>query len=203
MADARETPAYGAPAAFGGARDGILNPQPGGLTVSEHDGLSIDRRWFSGKHIAMLIFSIIWWGFLVVWYGIALGANAPLVMSLFPLIHVAAGLFIGYYSLCGFTNHTVLRVRNGVLSVRHGPLPWPGNKEVPTADIQQLYCEEQRNQGKNGVTYTYRLSAMLRSGKREVLMDGIDSPDVPRFVEERVERLLRIPDLPVTGELRK
>lgn len=198
--------------AFGGAssaaarmaRGGKLNPTPGGIIVTDTDGgLRIERRWFSPKHIFFAVFSVIWWGFLVVWYGITLSTGAPLIFSLFPLIHVAAGVFVAYMALTGFVNRTLFTVQDGVLTVKHGPLPWPGNRSITTADIQQLYCEERRHNGKNGPSYTYRLSAVLRGGTSLVVLDGLDTPDIPRFVEERVERMLHIGDAPVTGEMPK
>ncbi|HBL15234.1 MAG: hypothetical protein A2X36_03165 [Elusimicrobia bacterium GWA2_69_24] len=175
---------------------------PEGMSIRQ-DGsdLLLTRKWFSIKYLGLLFFCVFWDGFLVVWYTIAFTQGGPLLMKLFPMIHVAVGVGLTYTAVAGLLNRTFIRVNASELSVTHGPLPWPG-KKVVRGDLDQLFCEEQVHHGKNGTTVTYTVSAVVRGGKRIPLAAGLDAPDQARFVEQEVERFLGIGDRPVTGELR-
>lgn len=55
-------------------------------------------RWFQWTFVFLVFFCIAWDGFLLFWYGAALGigflgddAEPVLIMMLFPLLHVAVG----------------------------------------------------------------------------------------------------------------
>lgn len=176
--------------------------QPRSVEVLREGGaLVFTHRWFTLAALFLTVFTLFWDGFLVFWYAIALQPGTPLMMKVFPLIHVAAGLGITYYTLCCYVNRTTLTLDRGHLSVRHGPLPWPGNVDMGTSEIRQLYCEEKINRGKNGVTFTYTLHALLRNGTRKKLLSGIDSPEVPLFMEQQLEQWMKLRDEPVRGEL--
>jgi hypothetical protein len=176
-------------------------PRPASITAEEGMGrLTYRHRWFSPKYFAFVVFLAVWFGFLAFWYIGVAAAGAPLLFSLFPLIHVAAGVFLAYLTLAGFLNTTVVELDRGRLSVRHGPLPWPGGVDLSTQELRQLYCEEKVTSGKNGPSYSYQLHAVLPDGSRKKLLSGLDSPDVPRYLEQRVEEFLRIRDERVAGE---
>ena len=177
-------------------------PRPAKVTVTQQGGvLTINRPWFSPVYLFLVFFCVLWFGFLAFWYTLAFAANAPLLFFLFPLIHVAAGVAIAYTTLAGFVNHTVVAVGNGRLSVRHGPLPWRGNRTLPTAALQQLYCDDVLVRTRNGSRRTFRLHAVLRDGSKLQILSGIDDADVPLFVERQVEDWLGIEDQRVAGEL--
>jgi hypothetical protein len=88
------------------------------------------------------------------------------------------------------------------LSVTHGPLPWPGNLTLPRASLQQLFCEEQVRNGKNGVSYSYNVVAVLQDKSRVKLVTGLDAPEQALFIEQKLERQLGIADRSVAGEMR-
>lgn len=162
--------------------------------------LKITRRWFSPIFFFLVFFCLLWDGFLVVWY---LNAGAAgIVFMLFPLIHVGVGVGLSYFTVCGFVNSTHVAANYESLRVRHGPLPWPGNRDVPRLDIDQLFTKEKVTQGKNGPSRTYELHAKLRSGKDVKLVSGLTEPDHARYMEQELERFLGIRDEPVAGELR-
>ncbi|MDX1948808.1 MAG: hypothetical protein SFU86_25695 [Pirellulaceae bacterium] len=171
--------------------------------------LTITRSWFTHAVWFLIFFCAFWDGFLVVWYAAGLGmlwqANGmqwgALVMLLFPVIHVAVGVGLTYYLLCAFVNRTVIRVSQGELSVRHGPLPWPGNTRLPTADIQQLFCSESVRRNRRSTTASYEVQALLTSGEKKKLLTGLDDLDHALFIEQTLEQHLEIEDLPVPGEV--
>jgi hypothetical protein len=86
--------------------------------------------------LGLLFFALFWDGFLVFWYAIAASSKHPsLVMLLFPLLHVGAGLLITHAALCGLINRTTLRVGRDAFEFRRGPIPQGGAVREPTMNI--------------------------------------------------------------------
>jgi len=160
----------------------------------------IRRRWFTPMVLFMVFFCITWDSFLVFWYSQA-GANAPLMMKLFPIVHVAAGVGLTYATLAGLVNTTTIRVENGRLSIAHRPLPWAGNREIDCGDIAQLYCKEHVRRGRHGPQVGYELWMKRTDHKVLKLLGAGDDPDQALFLEQRLERELKLVDRPVAGEL--
>lgn len=181
-------------------------------TEQDENGSRIIQRWYSAKYIFMAFFCVIWDSFLCFWYsavfgGMGFGAggiNGPgLIFALFPMLHVAVGLYLTYSTLAGFLNRTTVELTHDTLATYYDPLPWPGEKKIPTSDIKQLYCKEVRKTGKHGsVTYTYNLFAVTQDDRQVQLLSGLDSPDLARYFEQQLETWLRIKDRPVLGEVR-
>lgn len=187
-----------------------LIPRPKEVTIEKRgDALRLRWRWFSAKYLGLLFFAVIWDSFLCFWYSMALGiagsgAGSPaLIMLVFPLIHVAVGLGITYTTLAGLLNTTTLTLDGQRMTIQHDPVPWPGETKTPIEQLVQLYCTQKRSSSKNGVTYTYQLSALLKDGRRLDLVSNLETPDLAAFLEQQVEQHLRISDQPVTGEYGK
>ncbi len=173
------------------------------LQINEHaNGLNIRFGWFHYSAIFLVFFCVFWDGFLVFWYALTLG-SAPLIFNLFPLLHVSVGVGLTYYTICLFVNRTDVLVDRYGISVRSGPLPWPGaNKNVPVADVEQLYVVEKVSHGKNGTTYTYTLMASLKTGAKVKVLESGQSLEVHQMqeIERKIETFLGIPDYAVSGE---
>jgi hypothetical protein len=178
--------------------------QPKGIKVEDWAGnLLISRRWFSLAFIFLAFFCAAWDGFLVFWYGLAFTeADTPWIMVVFPIGHLAVGVFLTYFTLCGLLNRTVIKVESGRLTIRHGPLPWPGNRDVDTADLDQLYCRRVIRNTSNGSSETYQLHVLTKSGQQMKLVSGLDGPEQALFLEQRIEQYLGIENRPVAGEYR-
>jgi hypothetical protein len=176
-------------------------PLPKGIRVREGvGGLRITRRWFTPGILFLLFFCVFWDGFLVFWYTAAFTQNAPLIMVLFPLIHVAVGVGLTWFALAWLLNRTVIRVDYDRLTVRHGPIPWPGRRTLRAHEISQLYCEEQQKRDRQGdVSRQFRLKAITLEGAKIELL-ALDTLEQARFMEQEIERFLGIEDRPVKGE---
>jgi predicted Zn finger-like uncharacterized protein len=161
---------------------------------------AIVRRWFSPGAIFMVFFCIAWDGFLVFWYSAAMSGHAPWIFILFPIIHVAVGVSLTYATICTFVNKTFVRVRDGVLEVRHAPLPWKGNRVLPVDAVEQLYCQQHESRNRNSTTFTYSLNAMMKDGRKLSLLTGLPEPEQALFMEQRLEERLGIVDVEVEGE---
>lgn len=178
-------------------------PQPRGIMVDDLGGrLRLVRRWFRWPLLFLVFFCVAWDGFLVFWYSIAFTQNAPWIMVVFPVAHVAVGVGLTYFVLCGFLNSTSIEVESGGLRIRHGPLPWWGNRTIETADLKQLYCQRRVRSSRNGTSETYELHAQLANGTQLKLLSGLEEAQDALYLEQQIEKYLGIRDIRVAGEYR-
>ncbi len=175
-------------------------PMPKGLTVVDFGtSIEITRRWFCPLFLFLLVFCVIWNGFVLVWHGMALVMGAGF-MSCFGLLHTAVGIGLAYYVVAGFVNSTKICADRSQVEVRHGPLPWPGAKNIPAGQIAQIYCRETISHGKNGPQYRYRVEIVRKGNTRWTLLT-LDDADQALYIEQELERHLGIEDRSVHGEL--
>jgi hypothetical protein len=179
-----------------------LLPQPPRMKLEEWGRtLRISWRWFAWSYVALAGFCVFWDGFLIFWYSIAFANHGPLMMKLFPALHLAVGVSLTYSVLTGFLNRTVVEVNDTGLSIWHGPLPWWGNRQVPKSQIEQLFCEKtwpRTNQNQPGPQY--QLCATMGQGNTLRLLGGFRHLGEPRFLEQQIEKRLGIKPLAVVGE---
>lgn len=180
-------------------------PMPRGIRVEPTaGGFRILRRWFSPIFVVLAFFAAIWLGMLAFGYGMMVSSGAPLFVMLFPLLHVGVGVGLGYWALCGFLNTTTVEAEGGRLTVRHRPLPWPGNATWAAAELSQVYVKEKVHRHKDGgETSTYDVLAVTREGRGTKLLSGLPDADSALFVEQEIERRLGIEDRPVAGEVER
>jgi hypothetical protein len=199
-------------------------PQPVRLNVAdEGDTLRISFRWFHPAILFLVFFCVAWDGFLFFWYSIAVGGlfgnDGPgmpgafkWLFVIFPLGHVAVGIGLTYTCLASLLNRTVITVDREWLTVRHGPLFWPGQCTVAVEEIDQLYCRQQFSVRKNGPTQYHphmRNAGAVTASLMIVTKDGRERPlwryesdrNVVLFLEQRIEEHLGIADRRVGGEM--
>lgn len=184
--------------------------------VSEQSGqggrrLTVTWRWFKPALLFLIPFAIAWDSFLVFWYAMALGfAGEPgmsegpgLIMVIFPIGHVAAGVVVTYLAITNVVNKTQLKVTPASLSVRHFPIPgWP-SPTVPVAQVEQLFVTRAVKRGKNGTTVTFELRAVTREHASLKLVTGLEELEQALWLEQEIERVLDLRDRPVAGEHRE
>ena len=145
-----------------------------------------------------------WWGadaILLVLVCVAVDAFVALKHSAFILD--VSGVLLTYMTVATCVNRTVIRVERGFLSIRHGPLPWSGNKRIPLESLEQVFClEEVRQSGRSGPTIRYSVRAVMKGGRAVVLVAGLKDPAEARAIEQALESRLGIVDVPVAGEMR-
>lgn len=163
--------------------------------------LQITRRWFASKYIGLLFFCIAWDSFLLFWYAMA-GATGSWLMIVFPVAHVAVGVGLTYSTIAGLLNRTRIKVTDQQLSIRHGPIPWRGNHDLTVRELEQLYVQRTSASGGTGGTATeaYNLCAVLRGGRKLVLLKNLNQADQGLFMEQEIEELLGIVDVEVGDE---
>ncbi len=154
--------------------------------------LRLRRSWWKPVAIFQAVFCVFWIGFLVNWYAIALSADEPpIVMLVFPLLHVAVGVGLAYYTIALFLNRTLVSVDGDRLRIEIGPIPWRGAAELPTRGITQLY--RVRRAGRKG-RVSYTLAALVEREPQE-LVRGLTYDEV-RYLEQEIEAHLAIADDP-------
>jgi hypothetical protein len=118
--------------------------------------------------------------------------------------HVAVGVLFGYTTLAGLLNCTIIEVTSEILTTRHGPVPISGccKPKLPINEVQQLYCVqdfETSRRGRRSVTYS--VNALTRDLHKVPLVNGLDNRDHAVFIEQLIERWLKIEDQPVEAEI--
>jgi hypothetical protein len=176
-------------------------PQPPGVWIEDDgDRRRIVRRWFTWVIVFLVFFCIAWDGFLVFWYSMVLEGDAPWIMAVFPIIHLAVGVGLTYFTLAGLFNRTVVEVANGRLLVRHGPVPWPGNRDLDPLEVRQIYCTDAVNTGRYGQIYhRYVVNALLADQRTVPLLTGLDDRITALFYKQQLEGWLRLKPEHVPG----
>lgn len=186
-------------------------PMPSAFAVDESaSGLTIVRRWARGPAWFFLFFSG-FWNLIVSIFVVAAagggfkdesgGAADGCFIWLFLTPFILVGLGTGWAALALLLNRTRIEVRKGEISVKHGPVPWPGAKTLRTEELDQLYCTEYVAYTQNKVPqYRFALHALMKSGDRDKVAQGMETPEQGVFLEHLLEKHLGIEDRPVEGE---
>lgn len=166
--------------------------------VRSSDSITAVRKWFGPLFFFLAFFSLFWNG--IVW-SIALTAilSENYFVILFMSLHLTVGLGVLYYAIALLVNSTEIRVDRRYLSVKHAPLPFPGNCTMPVGRIEQIYCKEKIGGGR-GRSVTYELYAIAEQNQRQKIVKGLPTAEEAIFLEQEIERFLRIEDRPVRGE---
>lgn len=182
-------------------------PVPARWKMRQEGGsLVFSNRWFRPLFIFLAFFCAAWDSFLFLWYSLtpALGSGETssfsLIFMLFPLLHVAVGIGLTYYTIAGFVNTTTITVDRSNLRIRHLPLPWLYSGTIATHEIDQIYCKESVQSNKGTAYYRYAVSALLKNGRERKLVANLDAPEDALYLEAEIEKFLGITDRPVAGD---
>jgi hypothetical protein len=163
-------------------------PIPEKFSITEnHQEITIEKKWFSARHITLFIFSLIWNSILLFFFTAMVMGHAPLFVYLFTMFHAIAGSWMLYTAICGFVNKTILQANNQFITVRHSPFPWTRQRKVDRRDIDQVYVTQEIHSNK-GITYiTYSVHLLTRNNKTLSLLKGLDTLAEARFIEQKLE----------------
>ncbi len=176
-------------------------PLPANMYVEDRgDQVRYIHHWFTRDAVGMLIWALLWTGVAVLmWGGAILARQQSSCLAALATIIAIPGFWMGYAALCGVVNRTTVTIAGGALSIRHGPLPWPGDLSVDCADLRQLYCRR-RYVRKRGDYYDLR--AQLHRGRGIRLIANLRTPEPALYLEQEIERRLHIENRHVRGEYR-
>ena len=100
----------------------------------------------------------------------------------------ALWLAIQYVPLAHLLNRTAIRIRDDRLTVRHGPLPWPGGRTLPWNNIKQVYVKKNRNTRQIHSPYALHVACADRRDVR--LAGGFANKDLPYFIRTKLAQHL-------------
>lgn len=150
--------------------------------------ITITRRWLRSKHYVLLL--------------VLLAASGGVA---FGWMQYGASVWLGFATLfviswthmllSMFVNRTEIRVGDGRIDVKHGPIPTLlyRNKSVSASDLRQLYA------ARFGAVFAVK--AQLVDGSVEDLVRPLVTAEQALFVEQQLERVLGLVDFEVPGEL--
>lgn len=160
----------------------------------EHDGGTArwTYRWFSPGVLVQLLFVLIANGLVVGAGEAAFRRTSPLLCVLSPF--ALAGGFALYCVVCSLVNRTVVTVAGNGLTVRHGPLPLRRGLQLVRREMFQFFCYE------DGRSRRYELRALLKDGSVRPVLSHLATPEEAIFLEQQIEKQLRIQDCEVPHE---
>lgn len=175
--------------------------RPENLQFHDHGThIEISRKWFGSEILVMTVFAIVWDGFMINWYGMALGSG-NLITILFPIGHVLVGAGITYYVIAGWFNKTYILASLLEVGVRHSPVPWRGNIKIPSGDLRQLYVKNTTSWYNNNRSEIFEVRVISKSGENLKLVGGLKSQEQGIFIEQKIENYLNIKPEAVPGEV--
>ena len=156
--------------------------------------LELSHSWYGPLTPVLLVFCVLWDGFLLIWYtyGVFTEDAMPGIYFLLPMIHVGVGFVVTYYVLCLLFNRTIVSVNNSHLRVRHKPIPWVKKDiTIPSKTVKQVYVEE-RIDLRNRLYYVLR--AILHNDEDIALMEIFETSTSIQQITVEVENYLDIED---------
>ena len=168
------------------------NTETGGIEIQKRD-----RNTNSGGMIFMIIFTLAWDSFMLVWFGIAI-RQGEWGMAAFGTIHGAVGVGLTYWILSHYLNMTRIRINPDEISITTAPVYIHAPRRFRTEFIDQVYVK-QTSYETNGQHHYDVMLDMLDKGTQKVVGGFVNYTDAA-YVEREIERFLGIEDQPVPGE---
>jgi hypothetical protein len=157
----------------------ICEKQAGRVTLTQH--------WFSWFSVMIVPFCILLDASVIAAYVVLPKGDLLALSGAVLLPGILVGLWATYYVLARLINRTVVTVTNSKLSVRHSPLPWPGNQDVPIQQVKEFRCGKSISRDYAGrVWETYTLRVLLEDGRRIELLHGIGSSTAVHALAQEV-----------------
>ena len=183
---------------------------PKGLEL-EDDGtqLIIRRKWFGPKSIILAAVAFFWncivTFFILVYLDFEDGYfpfTNHISLTLFGSLFVIVGIVLTYCSIAGYINTTAITVTPLILRVRNYPLPFPGNEEGPSKGIEQLFVKEivASRSSSGPVSFAYAVH-LISQTRQDIELIVLDRKDHAQYIEQAVEKYLKIKDKKASGEI--
>ncbi len=171
--------------------------QIGSFTIERtENALYLTKRWLDSR-LFFLLFLVLIFGLSSASFVVVSLDQGSLIFLFCPLIWIELGLI--YTLIAEFSNKTTLTVTSSYLTIKHHPLPWFGQFQVTTDQIEQLYVKKStftRNK-----QHYYHLYLLTETGKRKTLFKNLSYSQFALYFEQEIEAFLNIDDTRVEGEL--
>jgi len=161
---------------------------PDGFWIDDDGPRRISWRWFTWQALGGLAFAILWDGILALWLHSVFLTGAPWFIVAAGVFMTVIGVGMTYAIVALLVNRTSLRVDAAEVSVRHGPLPWPGDRDVRRSDIDSVGCE--KHEGSDETLWdpavSYAVKLVLKGGGTLKLVAGLRAPEQALFIEQLI-----------------
>lgn len=176
---------------------------PRGITLHEDGGgHALRYRWFSYRTALVSVWAVIWLGSLAGLAGMTRTHPLPAGGQLALVAAITFGIFMAYWNVAEWMNTTTFTIGGGRLTVRRGPIPWPGALDLPVGQVRQLYSQDRPMRQRSGmVSHNYSVNALLHDGSRRKIAANLNSRSQALYIEHCLERWMGIANEPVEGEL--
>lgn len=154
--------------------------------------LTIVRRWPPRSGLLVTVFAIIW-DVIAVFAFIDGTAEIAVLWGL-----AISSLLLTYAGIALFVNRTTVTVDRNRLSVRNGPLPWWGRRELASKDVLRLYCRQvaavdpDDNPFTGSRTVSFLVDVATKEGKRLVLLSSLSAIEQARYIQRRIAQHLKL-----------
>jgi hypothetical protein len=149
--------------------------------------ITLTQRWFSWMSTMMVPFGILLDALVLGAYALMPRGDLAFVAAVLLLPGILLASWASYCLLARLVNRTKVRMTTSGLSIRHGPLPWPGNQSLPIQHVKEFSCEKHTNWDYTGdVRETYTLSAILEDRRQVELLHKIGSPVAADILEQQL-----------------
>ena len=166
------------------------------------DELSIEVKWRKSSSSYLMIFTIIW-NIIIIPIAIGVILSGELIVLLGMGLHLLVGISLGYYMITILLNTSYIIVDPFNLIVEHRPLklPFYPNRSIPANQIDQVYVKKYSTGSTNGqTTWAYAVNGKLSNGDDISLVKRLKNGNHALFVEQEIEKHLKIKDVKVGEE---
>ncbi|NUO01293.1 MAG: zinc ribbon domain-containing protein [Saprospiraceae bacterium] len=166
--------------------------------------VQIEISWRKTSSKFFILFTVIW-NAIILPVSIATIISGEWQILLFLSLHFSVGLVLLYVTLTTLLNTTYITVSSRRLVVEHKPLwlPFHPDQDIASFLVKQLYAVKYEQGKTNGrPVYAYSLHVLLKSGQDVKLLKGLKTAEQAQYIEQEIERFLKISDEVVEGEYR-
>jgi hypothetical protein len=166
-------------------------PRPSELRCHEQlgdDSCSWRLRPSRLRALGLAAFAAVWLIFLAIWYTGALDRRSPGgPVMWFPLLHVAAGVFVAWNALRGLVNSSLVTLDRTQFRLVDGPVPAFKNVSEATANIQRFEAGERSRQmrGRNQPATMPAVLMVTRDGRSTALKLELSEPSAADWLAAR------------------
>lgn len=181
---------------------------PEGTDVLElSDSLDIRLDWLKSHPRGALSFLTIFAAF---WNGILAVVGGGFIMAgefsaiAFLSIHLLVGLALIYYLASVYLNYTDIVINRSFIEISHRPVknPFVPSRRIESDDIDQIYVTRYVSSTTNGnPNYAYALYALLKTNGRKVTLVKGMNKETQLYLEQEIERYLKIKDRPISDAI--
>lgn len=161
---------------------------------AESGHLLVEFRWLEPAVISLTVFVVFWNGVLAFVYAAILFGSAAPGAAWFPLLLVIIGASVTWQVAAGWLNRTRIETRRGLLTVRSGPLPFPGVARSRRLELDLVEGFEERKvfvwwHMERRTPERWAVVARMRDGTSVRLAPGLEHKPA-RFLARRLDRQL-------------